>query len=275
MGTKVVEKRPVVRLRDGQAQQRFDSLAAEEPLEIRVNGDAVSVTMRTPGDDFELALGFCLTEGIVDDAADVAGIRYCAGEPGPYTGDFNVVDVSLRSPEPVADGLRRNVYTTSSCGVCGTASIDAVRKRCAGVHADELRVPPGTLAALPDRLREAQAVFERTGGLHASGLFDRDGHLVAVREDVGRHNAVDKVIGWAATERRLPLSGHILLVSGRVAFEIAQKALWAGIPVLAAVSAPSSLAASLAEESGMTLVGFLRGPSMNVYTGAARVLEAG
>jgi Uma2 family endonuclease len=150
MGSKVIQKRPVVRMRDGQAQQRFDSLAAEEPLEIRVNGDAVSVTMRTPGDDFELALGFCLTEGIVDHPADVAGIRYCEAQPGPYTGDFNVVDVSLRSPAPVADALRRNVYTTSSCGVCGTASIDAVRKRCAGVHDDGLRVSPEVLAALPD-----------------------------------------------------------------------------------------------------------------------------
>lgn len=240
-------------------------------MELRVNGQAVSVTMRTPGDDFDLALGFCLTERIVDAAQDVEVMRYCAGEPGPYTGEFNIVEVALRSPEAIDERLRRNVYTTSSCGVCGSASIDAVRKHVPDVSGDDTRVRAATLTVLPERLRAAQRVFERTGGLHAAGLFRPDGELVCVREDVGRHNAVDKIIGWAATQRRLPLAGHVLMVSGRVAFEIAQKALIAGVPLVAAVSAPSSLAVELAEEAGMTLVGFLRGATMNVYTGAQRV----
>lgn len=275
MTGRVVARRRVLRVEDGRARPHSDQLAAEEPLEVRVNGDAVSVTMRTPGDDFELALGFCLTEGIVGAADEVGTIRYCAGEPGPYTGDFNVVEVALRSTRPVAAELRRHVYTTSSCGVCGTASIAAVRKETADVSTDPVRVPASTLAALPDRLRQAQRVFERTGGLHAAALFTADGELVCVREDIGRHNAVDKVIGWAASEARLPLAGHVLLVSGRVAFEIAQKALVAGAPVLAAVSAPSSLAVDLAEEAGMTLVGFLRAPTMNLYAGAHRVTGTG
>jgi FdhD protein len=272
---RVVAKRPVVRVRDGQAQRRWDTLAAEEPLEVRVNGTPVAVTMRTPGDDFDLALGFCLTEGIVADAHAVSAIRYCdpsnPGDPSSV-GEYNVVDVRLRSPEPVADHLRRNVYTTSSCGLCGSASIAAVRKRAAPVHDDPLRVNADALAALPDRLRNAQRIFERTGGLHAAGLFTADGALRCVREDVGRHNAVDKVIGWAATQGALPLHGHVVLVSGRVAFEIVQKALLAGVPFVAAVSAPSSLAVALADEAGMTLVGFLRGSSMNVYAGAERIV---
>lgn len=270
MTSRPTDRRRVVRVEDGTARRRSDHLAVEEPLEMRVNGDAVAVTMRTPGNDFELARGFCLTEGVAA-AGDVATIRYCAGQPGPYTGDFNVVEIALRSPEPVAEGLRRNVYTTSSCGVCGTASIDTVRKKAVDVSGDPVRVAVATLRTLPDTLRAAQQVFDRTGGLHAAALFTADGDLVCLREDVGRHNAVDKVIGWAATEKRLPLTGHVLLVSGRVAFEIAQKALVAGVPVLAAVSAPSSLAVQLAEEAGMSLVGFLRDTTMNVYTGVERV----
>jgi FdhD protein len=167
------------------------------------------------------------------------------------------------------------VYTTSSCGLCGTASIEAVRKVVPDVSGDGLRVAPAVLSELPDRLRAAQKVFDRTGGLHAAALFTAEGKLVRVQEDVGRHNAVDKVIGWAATQRRLPLTGHILMVSGRIAFEIAQKALVAGLPMIAAVSAPSSLAVQLAESAGMTLVGFLRGSSMNIYTGGERVLPLG
>lgn len=269
MARKVVDRRTVLALRDGVATRRQDSLAGEEPMEIRVNGDAVSVTMRTPGNDFELALGFCLTEGIVDDPAQVRAIRYCVGDEDQ---EFNVVDVQLLDRRPVADSLRRNVYTTSSCGLCGSASIDAIRKRVRDVSGDPLHVSPEVLAGLPERLREAQRVFDRTGGLHAAAVFDADGTLVRLREDVGRHNAVDKVIGWAATERRLPLDGRILMVSGRVAFEIAQKALVAGFPMIAAVSAPSSLAVTLAESAGMTLVGFLRGPSMNIYCGSQRVV---
>jgi FdhD protein len=239
-------------------------------MEIRVNGAAVSVTMRTPGNDFELALGFCLTEGIIDDPAGVRAIRYCIGDEAQ---EYNVVDVHLVDPTPVSEDLRRNVYTTSSCGLCGSASIDAIRKRVPDVSGDRLTLSPEILATFPERLRAEQQVFERTGGLHAAGVFDQDGKLLCLREDVGRHNAVDKVIGWAATERRLPLSGHALMVSGRIAFEIAQKALVAGFPMVTAVSAPSSLAVQLAESAGMTLVGFLRGSSMNVYCGEERVIS--
>jgi len=268
--SRVVDRRIVVSLRDGVATRRADALAGEEPMEVRVNGDVVSVTMRTPGNDFELALGFCLTEGIVDDPAAVQAIRYCVGESAEQ--EYNVVDVRLVDPQPVPDSLRRNVYTTSSCGLCGSASIDAVRKRVPDVSGDPLQVAPSLLSELPGRLRAAQRVFERTGGMHAAGVFTADGTLICLREDVGRHNAVDKVVGWAATERRLPLTGHLLMVSGRVAFEIAQKALVAGFPMVVAVSAPSSLAVGLAESAGMTVVGFLRDASMNVYCGAHRVV---
>lgn len=272
MASRAVTRRTVLRVSDGRARQRSDQLAAEEPLEIRVNGDAVSVTMRTPGDDFDLALGFCLTEGILASPDEVATIRYCATQPGPYTGEFNVLDLVTRTAQPVAPSLRRNVYTASSCGLCGTASIAAVRKRAPSVADDPVRVTAETLLQLPARLREAQAVFDRTGGLHAAALFTADGQLRCLREDVGRHNAVDKAIGWAATNKALPLSGHVLMVSGRVAFEIAQKALIAQVPVVAAVSAPSSLAVELAEQAGMTLAGFVRGSSLNLYTGADRVV---
>ena len=269
---KRIAKVPVLKLRDGEAASAWDAVAAEEPMEIRVNGEAVSVTMRTPGHDFELALGFCLSEGIVAAPDLVETMRYCAGED-PETGlnTYNVVDLRLRVPGSVTPDLKRNVYTTSSCGICGTASLEAVRKRLPGVHDDPLRVSPERLAGLPEKLRAAQEVFDRTGGLHAAGLFGADGALLCVREDVGRHNAVDKVIGWAAAQRRLPLRSHVLMVSGRVAFEIAQKALYAGIPLVAAVSAPSSLAVGLARDAGMTLVGFLRAGRMNVYAGAERV----
>jgi FdhD protein len=259
------------------AVRRPDTLAAEEPLEIRVGPagpgrrQPLAVTMRTPGDDLDLAIGFLLTEGIIRTARDVHTAQLCAGTDTPNT--YNVVDVVLSAgvPPPLTDPAR-NFYTTSSCGVCGKASIDAVRTRSGfDVAGDPLTVPATTLAALPDRLRAAQRGFDRTGGLHAAGLFTPAGELVVLREDVGRHNAVDKVIGWAAREHRLPLAGHLLLVSGRASFELTQKAWMAGIPLLAAVSAPSTLAADLAAEAGMTLVGFLRGATMNVYTGAARV----
>ncbi|MGH8909156.1 MAG: formate dehydrogenase accessory sulfurtransferase FdhD [Egibacteraceae bacterium] len=272
MRSRVVARRTVARVQDGRARLFSDQLAAEEPLEIRVNGDAVSVTMRTPGDDFDLALGFCVTEGILAGPEEVAAIRYCAGQPGPYTGEFNVVDIATHSAAPVADQLKRNVFTSSSCGLCGTASIESVRKRAEPVTDDPVRIDAATLLSLPARLREAQRVFERTGGLHAAALFTPAGDLRCLREDVGRHNAVDKVIGWAATSRALPLSGHVLMVSGRVAFEIAQKALIARIPIIAAVSAPSSLAAELCDEAGMTLAGFVRGTCMNIYAGADRVI---
>ncbi|MFJ1537632.1 formate dehydrogenase accessory sulfurtransferase FdhD [Micromonospora chalcea] len=257
--------------------RRQDTLAAEEPLEIRVGAAGpgrrrpLAVTMRTPGDDLDLAIGFLLTEGLIRSAEDVHTAQLCAGAETPNT--YNVVDVALTPgvPEPVTDPSR-NFYTTSSCGVCGKASIESVRTRSRfAVRDDPLVVTAELLAALPDRLRAAQRAFDRTGGLHAAGLFTADGEMVVLREDVGRHNAVDKVIGWAAREGRLPLTGHVLLVSGRASFELTQKAWMAGVPLLAAVSAPSTLAVELAEEAGMTLVGFLRGPTMNVYTGAARI----
>jgi FdhD protein len=258
------------------ARRAPDSLAAEEPLEIRTGPTGTSraplaVTMRTPGDDIDLAVGFLLTEGVIRDADDVYTAQLCAGDQTPNT--YNVVDVALSPgvPAPVTDPAR-NFYTTSSCGVCGKASIDAVRTRSRfDVSTDATTVAAETLVGLPDELRSRQRGFASTGGLHAAGLFTHDGSLVCLREDVGRHNAVDKVIGWAVRERRVPLLGHVLLVSGRASFELCQKAWMAGIPVLAAVSAPSTLAVDLATEAGLTLVGFLRGPTFNVYAGADRV----
>ncbi|MEV4845810.1 formate dehydrogenase accessory sulfurtransferase FdhD [Micromonospora matsumotoense] len=259
------------------ALRRPDTLAVEEPLEIRVGPGGpgrrrpLAVTMRTPGDDLDLAIGFLLTEGLIRSDADVHTAQLCSGVETPNT--YNVVDVVLAPgvPAPATDPTR-NFYTTSSCGVCGKASIDAVRTRSRFAVADDpLTVPAKLLAELPDRLRAAQRAFDRTGGLHAAGLFTPDGELVVLREDVGRHNAVDKVIGWAVRQRRLPLAGHLLLVSGRASFELTQKAWMAGVPMLAAVSAPSTLAVELADEAGLTLVGFLRGRTMNVYTGTHRV----
>jgi FdhD protein len=261
------------------AVTRPETLVVEEPLEIRVNGAAVTVTMRTPGSDIELAQGFLLTEGVVSDREDVLTIRYCGGRvpDGPDVQDgantYNVLDVTLAPGVKLPDvDIARNFYTTSSCGVCGKASLDAVRVMGRFSPAeDPVTVASATLRAMPDQLRTAQKVFARTGGLHAAALFDADGTMLVVREDIGRHNAVDKVIGWALEHGRVPLRSSVLLVSGRASFELTQKAVLAGIPVLAAVSAPSSLAASLAEECGLTLVAFLRGDSMNVYTRADRI----
>jgi FdhD protein len=269
----VTTRRRVLRLRRGVASYRPDTLAAEEPMEIRVGGRPLTVTMRTPGDDFDLAAGFLVGEGVVRTGDQVAGIRYCAGATADGGNTYNVVDVGLAPGVPGPDAsLERNFYTTSSCGLCGKASLDAVRTTAAWTVADDpLRVTPELLAVLPDRLRAAQRVFDSTGGLHAAGLFGGEGELLCVREDVGRHNAVDKVVGHALREGLLPLRGTVLMVSGRASFELVQKAVMAGIPFLAAVSAPSSLAVDLAEESGLTLVGFLRGDSMNVYSGADRV----
>ena len=269
-----MNRRPVVKIDlDGAAgpRRRPDDLAAEEPLEIRLRKEPLAVTMRTPGQDIDLAMGFLLTEGVIRDADDVVTAQLCAGTDTPNT--YNVVDVVLGAHVPPPDtDPSRNFYTTSSCGVCGKASIDAVRTRSRfDVGADGMTVTARTLADMPDKLRAAQRTFDRTGGLHAAGLFTAGGDLVVLREDVGRHNAVDKVIGWALREGRLPLAGHVLLVSGRASFELTQKAWMAGIPLLAAVSAPSTLAAELADEAGMTLVGFLRGAAMNVYTGTQRV----
>ncbi|WP_159603692.1 formate dehydrogenase accessory sulfurtransferase FdhD [Agromyces humi] len=223
--------------------------------------------------DVDLAVGFLISEGVIARGDQVAAAIHCAGPDGENT--YNVLDLTLAPGIPAPDAsVQRSTYMTSSCGVCGKASIDAVRTRSAYPIDDDLRVDPALLVTFPDRLRAGQDVFEKTGGLHAAALFDgRTGELLVLREDVGRHNAVDKVIGWAAREGLLPLRGIVLQVSGRTSFELAQKASMAGIPVLAAVSAPSSLAVELARDAGLTLVGFLRGESMVVYSGAERIAE--
>jgi FdhD protein len=267
----------VLRVREGVRAERADTLVVEEPLEIRVGGRALAVTMRTPGDDFDLVCGFLASEGVVGAADEVATVRYCGAASGASGGEYdsayNVVDVVLApGVEPPDPSVQRAFYTTSSCGVCGKASLDAVRTSTRWPVADDpVRVDQSVLSVLPERLRAGQAVFDRTGGLHAAGLFDAGGQLLCLREDVGRHNAVDKVLGWALRDRRLPLTGAVLQVSGRASFELAQKAVMAGVPVLAAVSAPSSLAVDLAADAGLTLIGFLRGGSMNVYAGRNRV----
>ncbi|GAA0477520.1 formate dehydrogenase accessory sulfurtransferase FdhD [Streptomyces olivaceiscleroticus] len=271
---RVTERRRVIRIRDGAVSTRPDTLVAEEPLEIRLGGKPLAITMRTPGDDFALAAGFLVSEGVLSSADELANIVYCAGATEDGSNTYNVVDVQLAPGVTLPDiSLERNVYTTSSCGLCGKASLDAVRTTARfALRADDgMTLTPETLAALPDRLRAAQRVFDRTGGLHAAGLFTADGELLDLREDVGRHNAVDKIIGRAVQQGRLPLSDTVLMVSGRASFELAQKAVMAGIPVLAAVSAPSSLAVDLAAETGLTLVGFLRGKSMNIYAGEQRI----
>lgn len=268
---RVTSRRRVTHRTGESASERADTLVVEEPLEIRVNGSPVAVTMRTPGSDVELAQGFLLTEGVIAERDDVATVKYCRGEDDGVN-SYNVLDVTLRAGLQVPDSAVRNFYTTSSCGICGKASLDAVR--LASRHSpgdDPSTVAAATLSAMPDRLRSAQKVFAATGGLHGAALFDRDGTVLVVREDVGRHNAVDKVIGWGLEDERIPLSGSVLLVSGRASFELTQKAVMAGIPILAAVSAPSSLAVDLAAESGLTLVAFLRGDSMNVYSRPDRV----
>lgn len=270
---RVTVRRRVLRIRDGKQSRRPDTLAAEDPMEIRIGGRPVTVTMRTPGDDFDLAAGFLVSEGAVREAEDVTTIRYCAGATADGANTYNVVDVALAPGIPTPEAsLERNFYTTSSCGVCGKASLEAVRTTTTWPIADDpLEIDPVTLKTLPDVLRSAQRVFDSTGGLHAAGLFTADGELICVREDVGRHNAVDKVIGSALRSDLLPLRETILMVSGRASFELVQKAVMAGIPALAAVSAPSSLAVELAEDTGLSLIGFLRGESMNVYSGAERL----
>jgi FdhD protein len=275
---RVTTRRRVTRITVGERSiVKNDTLAAEEPLEIRVSGRSLAVTMRTPGKDVDLAAGFLVSEGVIAHGGEFASARFCAGAFGEVENTFNVLDVTLApGVRPPDQATARAFFTTSSCGLCGKASIDAVRTKSAyDVRPDPLRIRAELLTTFPVRLREAQAVFEKTGGLHAAALFDgATGELLVVREDVGRHNAVDKVVGWAVTSGRLPLAGTVLMVSGRASFELVQKAAMAGIPMLAAVSAPSSLAVELAEETGMTLVGFLRGDSMVLYAGEDRVVEA-
>jgi FdhD protein len=270
MAGRGVAERRVMKVSGGEARRARDRLAVEEPLELRVAGRPVGVTMRTPGNDFELAIGYCISERLVARPEDVEAVRFCA--PEGQAQEYNVLTVDLRPGVPVPDpSLDRLAVTSSSCGVCGKASIDAVTVACASLAGDALAVPGEVLAAIPARVREAQRVFEQTGGLHAAAICDATGEVRCVREDVGRHNAVDKVIGWAATEHRLPLTGMVLFVSGRCSFEVVQKAAVAGVPLVAAVSAPTSLAVELADQVGMTLIGFLRGNAMNIYSHPHRV----
>ncbi|HWB67850.1 MAG TPA: formate dehydrogenase accessory sulfurtransferase FdhD [Mycobacteriales bacterium] len=268
-------RRQVSRLTLGETPvTRADTLAVEEPLELRVGGQVLTVTMRTPGADMDLLAGFLVAEGLIRVREDLPTMAYCAGKDESGRNRYNVLEATLAPHLPPLPPVAARVsLTTSACGLCGSASIDAVRKLTPyDLAADSVTVDPAWLSTLPDRLRAAQQVFERTGGLHAAALFDPVGdQLIAVREDVGRHNAVDKVIGWALREDRLPLTGTVLMVSGRASFELTQKAAIAGIPVMAAVSAPSSLAVDLAAEVGLTLVGFVRGASMVVYTHATRL----
>ncbi|MEM9414825.1 MAG: formate dehydrogenase accessory sulfurtransferase FdhD [Planctomycetota bacterium] len=257
----------MLRWSNGRAATSPDELAIEEPLEIRVRGRAVSVTMRTPGHDDELAVGFLLSEGLIRSADDVSRVDPCV-----RAAEGNVINVFLAPHVQVDfDRLTRHVFASSSCGVCGKASIDTVRLDFPAVPTDA-NFSADMIQRMPDTLREAQATFDRTGGLHAAALFDSEGQLAVLREDVGRHNAVDKVLGWAIRQQGLSLSRHALMVSGRASFEIVQKALAAGLPLIAAVSAPSSLAVELAHDSGQTLIGFLRPGRMNIYSHADRVV---
>jgi FdhD protein len=263
----------VVAMRDGARSERADTLATEEPLEIRAQGpdqpaERVAITMRTPGGDFELAVGFLFTEGLIA-AGDVRRVAYC-DDLEDEEQRYNVVTVTLGTPFD-ATRLSRNFYATSSCGVCGKASLDDVRVRC-DVVPPGFAAPADVVTALPERLRAAQRVFDRTGGLHAAGLFTRAGDPISVREDVGRHNAVDKVIGEQLLADRVPIADAVLQVSGRASFEIVQKAAVAGIPVVAAVSAPSSLAVEAGERLGVTVLGFVRDGGCNVYSHPSRIL---
>ena len=263
------ERVPIVRVRGAGSHVRAsDLVAGEEPLEIRLGGERLAVTMRTPvpGQDAELALGFLLGEGIAR-SEDVARISECRTADG----DSGAVDVELRPGVQAADGWQRDFYATSACGICGKRSIDAVCAAAAPIP-DGPTVATSTVSALPQALQDGQRVFARTGGLHAAGLFTASGELLVLREDIGRHNAVDKLVGRAGMERLLPLHDHLLMVSGRVSFEIMQKATMAGVPLVAAVSAPSSLAVQLARDTNVTLVGFLRGESFNVYATPERLV---
>ncbi len=253
------------------AAQCPDVLAREEPLEMRVNGQSVAVTMRTPGHDEELAAGFLWTERLIAAPSDLVSVGHCPGKSAEERDNIVLAYVKGANGLPES-GWQRNFPASSSCGICGKASIDAVRQAAPPVRS-ALRVGAETIHRLPDTLRAAQDTFDRTGALHAAGLFDAAGELALLREDVGRHNAVDKMIGAALFRRMLPLDDYVVLVSGRAGFEIVQKCLMAGVPVVAAVGAPSSLAVELAAAGGMTLIGFLRAATMNVYTGAERIVS--
>ncbi len=269
---RVTDRRRVLRVRGTRTGRLSDTLVVEEPMELRVNGEPLTVTMRTPGSDFDLAAGFLVGEGVVGQTGDITEIRYCDGVDADGRNTYNVVDVTLADHIPSPADRTRRVTTTSACGVCGRTSLDAVHLAVRHpVAEDPAILDLDVLRSLPDRLRTQQKVFDRTGGLHAAGLFTPHGEPITVQEDVGRHNAVDKVVGDALRDGRLPLTGTVLTVSGRASFELVQKALLAGIPVLVAVSAPSTLAVDLAEAHGLTLAGFVRGDSLNVYTRPDRI----
>jgi FdhD protein len=260
----------------GEVRSRTDDLATEEPLEIRLTAGGarktIAVTMRTPGHDFELAAGFLFGEQVVRSRDDIRRITYCVDPAVDAGQQYNIVSVDLAgSGLPDLSGLDRHVFTSSACGVCGKASLEALRMRgCAAPPAGPA-IAPEVVERLPEALRGAQGVFETTGGLHAAALFDADGAIITAREDVGRHNAMDKLIGWALLEGRLPLHDRIVMVSGRASYELLQKAVTAGAPVFCAVSAPSSLSVQVAREFGVTLIGFLRGDRFNVYSGLERI----
>lgn len=260
-----IARRPVTRLGLGDAEDVVDDLVVEEPLEIRLGDEPIAVVMRTPGHDMELAVGFLFSEGILKDPDDLLAVEYCADVTADAAG--NVVRViAPNADRSAAESARRDIYASSSCGLCGKTTLDAIRLLAPPLTAPAV-LDAAVLAALPDRLRSQQSVFARTGGLHAAGLFTDAGELILVREDIGRHNACDKILGAMAMREQWPLPGRILMLSGRASFEMVQKAAMAGIGTVVAVSAPSSLAVDYAREAGMTLVGFLRGPTMNVYTG--------
>jgi len=270
---RVTRRHAVLRVGLQEAVRRSDTLAVEEPLEIRLNGEPYVVTMRTPGNDIDLAHGLLFSEGVITERSDMVLARYCTGSGPDGVNTYNVLDITLTPEISTSAVVRRNVMTTSACGICGTTTIEAVVRDSMYRVDPQVRVAADLVITAPVQLRQRQRTFDQTGGLHAAGLLGLDGEMVCVREDVGRHNAVDKVIGWGIREQLLPLRQMILAVSGRASFELTQKAVLAGIPVLAAVSAPSSLAVELAEEAGLTLVGFIRGETMNVYTHADRIIH--
>lgn len=276
MGRKIVRRRIIRATREGGWRVREEKLAGEEPLEIRFGHTSYTTSMRTPGDDFDMVAGFLVGEGVIRESDQLLSLRYCAGTDEEGNQTFNVIEVQLgpgATPPDLAKS--RNVVTSSACGICGTNSIDEVRKKAGfALDAQTGMIELATLLDLPDTLRESQKLFSATGGVHAAGLFSTSGELLILREDVGRHNAVDKVIGAALRAGMLPLKDTVLQVSGRASFELVQKAAMAGIGVLTAVSAPSSLAVDLAEETGLTLAAFSRSSSVNIYTHAHRVNRA-
>jgi FdhD protein len=269
-------KRRIWTVENGQVTRRSDHLATEEPLEIllRAGGEqrTVAITMRTPGNDYELAAGFLHNEGIIEDKRDIVQMTYCMSESG-QTQEYNALRVQLRRDTlPELAQLERHFFTNSACGVCGATMLDDLAQRNLPPIPAGIVVTPEVLTGLPGALREAQSLFEATGGLHAAALFTTEGQLLALREDVGRHNALDKLIGWGLLNRQLPFDDKVILVSGRASYELLQKCRVAGAPIFCAVSAPSSLAVEVAERFGITLVGFLRGQRFNVYSGVERIL---